>query len=511
MGNHILNYGVTTPFVLFNFAAGSIESTIKPKYFVDLTHNRTCKQACTFTLKIMYVPDTFEEGRPTLIDNMLVTSRNQRVTYQYGYYDWRGARHVQYQTYVGQLNKYDCDVDIASGCITYTVQGNAVAVELLNEQVTLLNSDHNKYKWTPAEVVEISSRTDFETRPFYKLGLYYDRVISQTDEFVPLPDYTQQGMMNIILGTAKAAKDSDNNELQTNIDRDGGIVQHSRVKLYNTIQEMYNAGVITAEEFITFPNSASLSLELNALNALSNIGNIADNGRANTMINKINNLWYSPFMSYFDDFASMSHKYGTFYYVPKEKGMASDTFVYEYGNNVQQSDVINVSFSYDGSVALANSSASSSIAASIDDEGTNIGQTNSTTNVLSLGRNTYPTLSGFKEDRFLSQRELSSYMIYPSKATITIMGQIQPSNLLDVVDLIIFINGTKHPTLSGEYTVLGITDNVSSSGFTTTLELVRKEEVQNLKFETYVTNPTNGKASKNDQARTDANYEGTNT
>ena len=87
MGNMILNYGVVTPFVQFKFKTGSIEADIKPKYFVNLEHNRTCKKACTFKLTIVYVPDTFREGRPTDIDNMLITSKNEKVTYLYCHFN----------------------------------------------------------------------------------------------------------------------------------------------------------------------------------------------------------------------------------------------------------------------------------------------------------------------------------------------------------------------------------------------------------------------------------------
>ena len=507
MGNVILNSGVTTPFVLFNFATGSIEATIKPKYFVSLSHNRTCKQACTFKLTVMYVPDTFKEGTPTVIDNMLVTSRNERVTYQYGYYDWRGVRYVQYRTYVGQLNKYDSTVDVASGTITYTIEGNAVAVDLLNIQTSLDNTQHNKYGWTPAKVLKICSQPDFESRPFYQLGLNYERVISETDKFVELPNYNQQGMMDIILGSAKGATNADNTEKQTNIDKDGGIVQHSRVKIYSTVWDAWRAGEISNEEFasnyIIEPNGIedSSSATDEEKDKASKYTQLRQNAEAKL---------YSYFMAYFDDGAGMTHKYGTFYYVPKEGNKASNTFVYEYGNNVRQSDVLSVSFTYDGSVALANSTSSSGISASIDGTGQNIGQTNATTNVLALGRNTYPTLSGFNENRFLSQRELISYMIYPSKATLQIMGQIEPSNLLEVVDLIILINGTKHPTLSGEYTILSVVDDVSNSGFTTTLELVRKEDVSKVKLETYVTNPKNGKASTTSKTISEASASTTN-
>ena len=499
MGNIILSKGVVTPFVQFNFETGSIESTNKPKYFVSLSHNRTCKQACTFKLTIVYVPDTFSPGQPTSIDNMLITSKNKKVSYQYGYYDWMGIRTPQYCTYVGQLNKYTCDIDVASGTLTYTIEGNSVAVELLNQQ-TSVDAKHlsNVYKWSPAKIIDICSQTDYTTREFYQLGLYYHKVIQRVDEVVSLQDYQQQGMLDIILGTAKAAKDVNNNDKQTNIDRDGGLVQHSRTKAYDTVNELYQRHIIEDDEYHQY------QLDEYALNHAGWTVNQAINDITKRMSNTEVKM-YIPFMAYFDDVQHMDSMYGTFYYVPREGDRPSNTFVYEYGNNVKNSDVLSINFTYDGSVALANATASDSISASIDGTGQNIGQNHSTTNVLSLGRNSYATLSGFNEDKFLSERELTQYMLYPFKATMNIMGQIEPSNLLNVVDIIVLINGTRHPTLSGEYTVLSVIDEVNNNGFTTQLELIRKTDTAEYldKISAYVTNPIDGKASQTQQQITD--------
>ena len=175
---------------------------------------------------------------------------------------------------------------------------------------------------------------------------------------------------------------------------------------------------------------------------------------------------------------------------------ANNSFRFDYGNNQKESDVISISFSYDGSVAMANATASSSLSGSIDADGNNIGQSNSTTCVLSLGRNSYPTLSGFNEDKFLSQRELTEYLIYPMSASMKVLGQIEPNNLLDVIEVNVYINGTKHPSLSGEYSVTSVIDEVDSNGFYTTFELVRAEYSNTIKYEKYVTNPADGKAAE---------------
>ena len=493
MGNLILNYGVVTPYVRFNFAAGTIEATMKPKYFVSLSHNRTCKQACTFKLTIVYVPDTFVVGQPTLIDNMLVSSKNQRVTYQYGYYDYLGVCHPQYCQYVGQMNKYNCDVDVQSGTLTYTVEGNAVMVELLNNPVSLPKPDPEK-KLAPSEVLEIASEPeDTEEHPFHLIGENYHRHIDHSDEKdAQLPEFKQMGMLDIIMGTAQGINDSNGIPVKK-----GGIVSYSRIRLYDDVQDAYNAGYLTYEEYTNF-RQASQAMQYGNLDTTGDLYKYWSQ-----LFTEIRSKLYYPFICFFDDVTNLENKYGTFYYVPNYGNIASDTFIYRLGNsrpthgtaNAQQDyDVLSASFSYDGSVALANAPASKAVMADIDEEGNNIGHSNATTEVLCLGRNTYPTLSGFREDKFLSQQELAKYMLYPLKGSITIMGQIRPSNILDTITLYILINGAVHPTLSGEYTVLGITDNLDSQGFTTTLELARNTE-SGVVFEPYVTNSISGRAA----------------
>ena len=495
MANQIIDYGVCTPYMQFHFATGDIENNINDhRYFMSLSHNRTTKQACVFKLTIVYVPDTFSVGRPTVIDNMLVSSKGQRVWYQYGYYDCIGGRHIQYCTYSGWMNKYDCDVDISSGTLTYTVEGCAVALDLLNNPITLhakklglQQIGNQSYGLSPSQIIKIHMLQDYpDKRVFYEIGKYYNQVIEEGDEDVELPDFTNVGMLDVILGTAQTAVKDDATPV-----RKGGLVSYSRIKAYDE-SDIANSDYQDFEDLKQALKHASARI-------------VYKDGKQTveytdptilTRYNKAKSKYlYHSYMSYIDDVSSLSKPFGTFYYIPK-RGKAANEYIYDFGNNVKQSDVLSVSFSYDGSLALANASASKNMQADIDAEGNNIGQSQSTTNVLTLGRNSYPTLSGFNEDRFISQQELSKFMLYPVKGSITIFGQIDPNFLMDIIYLHLYINGTIHPTLSGEYMVLGVNDEISSSGFTTTLDLVRKVTDTGAELEQYVTNSSTGSAAK---------------
>lgn len=486
MSNHILSRGLVTPFVIFNFATGSIEATEIPRYFVSLEHNRTCKEACTFKLTITYIPDTFSPGRPTVIDNMLITSCKQKVTYQYGYFDYMGVRHVQNRMYVGQMNTYGCDVDIASGKITYTVEGTSTIVELITDIVRIDAVDHPKKPST--HLVYLTSGT---MQPgFRKLYDAYDLDIDHTDHSVHIPNLGEGTVFDLIMGTVTATKKNDGT-----FSRSGGLVALSNAKPFfvgkDSVYSLYNSGEISQEEYRTFVRAYDMQQHSGySGEALKD---------ANEIVSKFDKRLTTPFICYFDDDEHSGKPYGTFHYVPSKGWETDDVFEYYYGNNVPNSDVLSLSFSFDPSVGLATAVATSSVVSSIDANGNNIGNSNAVTQLGNLGRNTYPTLSGFNEDAFISQSKLSELMIYSSySATMTIMGQLRPNNLLDIIYLVVYVNGTEHPTLSGHYKVMGIIDNVSSSGFTTQLQLIRElSNTENMStMETYITSPTDGKAGQ---------------
>ena len=98
-------------------------------------------------------------------------------------------------------------------------------------------------------------------------------------------------------------------------------------------------------------------------------------------------------------------------------------------------------------------------------------------------------------------------MLYPFEASMTIIGQIVPSQLLDIIQVVVLLNGTEVPVLTGKYQILEIIDSVSSSGFHTTFKMRRfvEDETINL-LETAVATPS---GSSNAQSVDDA-YTSTN-
>ena len=463
--NDILKLGVVTPFVLFNFATGSIEADIRPKYFVSLEHNRTCTKACTFKLNVKYVPDTFSPGTPTDIDNMLITSVRQQVTYCYGYYDCYGGRHLQQQQYVGQVYTYSSNTNIASGTVDYTIEGTSYVAELANEY------DVIRGKKKPI----VKPSTHFNTKliegvrngkgGFYELGLRYKMVIDGTDYPISIPNLGRQPVLDLIMGKA--------NNITTNKGinkRVGGLVDYSYAKKAHSIEAWYRAGNISQTDYDAFKYSRGETYE--------------------TIKANLENELKIPFMCYIDDICDEPNKYGTLYYVPGNKNETNDVFVFRYGNNEKNSDVLDFSVNYDGSVPLAAAPASDVVQAAVDADGNVVGQSIAINTVNNLSRNTYPTKSGFDESLFLSEKELSKLMLYPFEASMTIIGQIVPSQLLDIIQVVVLLNGTEVPVLTGKYQILEIVDNVSSSGFHTTFKMRRfvEDETVNL-LETAVATP----------------------
>jgi hypothetical protein len=53
----------------------------------------------------------------------------------------------------------------------------------------------------------------------------------------------------------------------------------------------------------------------------------------------------------------------------------------------------------------------------------------------------------------------------------TVFGQTELTHLLDMIRVNVVFNGAVNKLLSGNYIIMGVTDEISDSGFTTTLEI----------------------------------------
>ena len=448
MSNPILKLGIATPFVLFNFAkSGSIESKDVPRYFVSLDHNRTCTKACTFKLTVIYVPDTFSVGTPTIIDNMLVSSVRQPVTYHYGYYDYLGHRHIQQQQYIGQVYTYSSDTNIANGTITYTIEGTSHVAELTSELAEIKGST---LPMKPSDYFEVKLFQNQNRGDGFKwLQQYYEIKIDHTDGEVPIPNMGKAPVLDLIMGTSNNITKNNGN-----IAKVGGLVSLSKAPLQQSMEELHNSGKLTNTAYAWYQRVATKS-------------------QASEFAKSIQTKLGTPFRCYVDDIYSEGSKYGTLYYVSGSKTEANNVFEFDFGNTYRDSDVLSFSVNYDGSVALAAASATDNVTTAVDAEGNPIGASNTILSVNNLSRNTFPTLSGFNEEMFFSHEELSRIMLYPFEANMTIMGQLVPNQLLDIIYVVVKLNGAEVPHLTGKYQILEINDNVSDSGFTTTFKLIR--------------------------------------
>lgn len=479
-GHEILRYGLATPFVQFNFATGeTIEAKPHPKHFVSLEHDRTCTKACTFKLTVIYVPDTFSPGEPTKIDAMLINSVRQRVTYQYGYYDYLGARHVQQQEYVGQVYTYNSDTNIANGTITYTIEGTSHVAQITNMYAEI------KGQTEPIQpsvyLHNCFSQSKGNSDGFAVLKNTYNITDwSHTDMKVPIPNIGRAPVMDLILGTSNNITKNNGN-----IAKVGGLVNYSVAPLQKTMEEFHNAGYINQTTYDAY-QKGGLSPE-----------------QSKNMLDQTRIKLGTPFICYIDDI-SVGGKYGTFHYVPKTRytNKSDATFYFDYGNHFRDSDVLSFSVDYDGSVALAAASATDDVKASVDAEGNPVGASNDFGKTNNLSSNTVPTMAGFKEGMFTSIKDLSNLMVYQFEATMTVMGQIQPNQLLDIIYVVVSLNGANVPHLTGEYQILEVTDSISESGFTTTFRLVRyvpDKEASNL-METAVSTSTKSNAQDTQDA-----------
>lgn len=460
--NNILKQGVVTPFVVFTFPTGfTIESSTSiPRYFVSLSHNRTCKKACTFKLTVTYVPDTFKYGEPYLLDQQILSSTGGKVVYCYGYYDRFGRRHMQQCSYVGQVFTYSSDIDIINGTINYTIEGTASAADLSNSMARI-DATANPVK--PSQhLLDLVNKADTggfrDLRDFYEIDANDHR-----DEDVYIPNFDSAPVLDLIMGTVTENK---SNGLPV---RKGGLVQLSNGPEMSPT-EAASLGIISSDNYDLMHNTGSYTVN-SAGDAL------LEKTQWRQRKKQVTGLLKYPFICYIDDTETTSGKLGTLKYVCRttySNSNAPDNYVYCIGNNQRDSDVLSFSVNYDGAVARAGALATGKTVSGIDANGNGIGQTWATTQTKSLGKNTFDSMNGIEQNLLISLKEISDIMIYPYEATLQIVGQTVKNELLDVIHITVLLNGTVHQTLTGNYQILEINDEISSSGFTTEFRLVRQ-------------------------------------
>ena len=144
---------------------------------------------------------------------------------------------------------------------------------------------------------------------------------------------------------------------------------------------------------------------------------------------------------------------------------------------------------------MATRNSSNSASCSIDMNGNLIGSNYNEAKVSDFTKNTYNTLSGFDESSWVTLSMLSDSLNFSYSATMTVIGQTECNHLLDRITVNVFINGVPHIGLTGDYIILGITEDLSDSGFTTTFELQRAVETEPLEND-FVSTPLEGTAAK---------------
>lgn len=484
--NSILRQGVVTPYVLFTFPSGfTVENfsnnfgnvndiNCAPRFFINLHHNRTCSQACSFKLDIVYVPDTFSKGNLYLIDSEIVQSVGEQIVYKYGYFDYWGRRHEQLAEYTGQIYTYSSDVDVMSGTINYSLEGCAVASDLNNSMAKIEATNEARQ---PSEYLETLIK-ESTYGGFYDLQKYYNISIEdRNDEKVIIPNFDSAPVLDLIMGAVTGEK---NNGLPV---RKGGLVELSLGPEITGTENI--SRLLTEEEYNIIHGQTASGYTMwgeQAKRYQEQYASIRAAAQAKLK---------SPFVCYIDDNFTTNGKFGTLRYKCKDRtsnlSANDECYIYRLGNDntgdFADQDVLSFSVTYDGAVAMAAGGKTCNTSVGIDAAGNNHGTTYDTQDVESTGKSVDDTKSGTHRNLITSVKEMTDIMIYPFEASMTVVGQINPSHLLDIIYVTILVNGVEHQVLSGEYMILEITDEISSSGFTTTLRLIR-QNLSNIKTPT---------------------------
>lgn len=462
--NEILNRGVVCPYIDFRFAAGDLNSgeqiidTKPPRYFVSFHQERTPQEACQWTLELMFVPDPYNDNSDILtIHNMLLSSINLPVRYRYGYVTPYGGLTMQEQCYCGTFLEYDETLN--DGYLTYKITGIAREVEMLNEKYQIQDFLREEKKdvltLQPSTVVEHLLFGDNNTGlpDFFR---NYRRFIDHTDDYIDknsvnVPDGT---MSEILIGT---------------YNKDGAYTPGGFCRL----SHITNPTVMVSQGLISAGTASAY------IGTMGQLNHGVHGDIATWAVNEVNRVAQIPFVCYFDNVINdLGDSYsGSFHYVAKKnlvQTTPSNQYEYYVGNSRRDSDVLSFNVTLDGVIGKASVPGLKTVEGNIDSAGNYIATNNNVLQSSYFVKNTYNTLSGFNEALLLSRDIVANAFNYPFEATMEVVGQTKCNQLLDVIYVAVYVNNKLHDALTGDYMVMGIEDNLSSSGFTTTLKLVRK-------------------------------------
>lgn len=467
--NSIMNHGFVSPYFLFNFAGGSID-TVPPRYFMSFHQDRSVNHAASFELTLVYVAGTLGDKTASNIHQLLLSSVDQPVYYQYGYRTPGGGVTTQDQAYTGIFTQYVEDIN--EGFLTYKICGVAHAVPIIEPRVNvesyinILKKEGGMVQ--PSQIVETLIKEDKDSG-ISELLRGFEIDIEKTDKMV---DITTINVKNGPLAEVlNGKKNADGTGLP------GGLVSYS---------------VAPIEYNISIKSLASAYDTLVSHGASSNVTYSMEEAK-NKMINQAE----QPFVCYYDNVIGKigSSGKGSFHYVPKQRRQITNHFIYNFGNNFIDSDVLSFNVSVDDIVAMANKNSANSTSCSIDTNGNLIGSNYNEAKASDFTRNTYNTLSGFDESAWMTIGMLADTLNFSYNATMTVVGQTECNQLLDKITVNVFVNGVPHVGLTGDYIIMSISEDLSDSGFTTTFELQRAVESISLENDLVAT-PTNGQAAK---------------
>ena len=449
--NPILRNGFVRPIINFNFAGGTKTiDTAPPTCFMSFSQNRTVRQANTFELTLLYVPGTYGESEATAMHQLLLSSVNQPVEYQYGYIVPGGRPVWQNQRYVGIFTKYFENIE--QGWFTYKICGVSKSVEL----------DSPKVK--PSEIIKTLRKTD-KIKPSEVLR----RCIHGAE--TGFSKYFDNFNLNIEF------TDEEIDPMEFDTIQDGPLMEVLRGS-YNADGSKSVGGFCDLSVMEFEPSQSISSKTLSGVSAASTAAARSAAGLTNSGLSDSESVIKMPFICYFDNVAS-GGKDGTFYYVPSFDKPVSNTFTFEYGNVFLESDVLSFNADVDCTVAMATVGGTTLTSNDIDVDGNAIGANYNLMQPNGYVPDSYTTISGFNQAAKLSEHTIAEALAFPFEATMTVLGQTDCNQLLDKINVQVTFNGVPHPGLSGKYVILDIQDELSDSGFTTTFRLLRDYDGSN--------------------------------
>ena len=444
----------------------------RPDYILSLKNQRYAEKANVGTVEIVYVPQGTQN--PNMVEEAMAKSDNGHCEIQYGNEGYTS------RVYRGMITDYRTTLD--NGYLRYSIDfvSESAFSTLLTIKDELCNVPEEKEESLKEYYVKLVQSSDLAS---INGGGYYERIfkdIPYTDKRGGTKTYRVNNVDEDSMQRISEEVNSEQRYFEEYFKKNYVLVAMWHI-VNKYLKDSYEFDIEHSDKGFENPRKGVHVIGENPLKALKHI--------ASSLVDASDSSVYS-YTIVVSDSVTESKK-GTI--TLKRYGVSSQdnpSLMYEFDWNSRDSDVISFSPNYNGTYItfgytnIPSEENYSAIKLEYDEtkqgyylDNTNLSNLKSLSKVIQSGLDTplgAISLDEAYRNAVTNALSFLKHANYPYEASLTVFGL--PDTDVELIDtkvaVVPLINGLRHHS-AGVYQVIGITDNVSTNGFQTTLNLIR--------------------------------------